>query len=117
MPKLIEIPSFSDERGTLSVIEKVLPFSINRVYYIYNVNDHPRAGHRHHTGEQALICLHGCSNVHVKTESGHQDFELSSPHQCLLLDAKDWHSIQFKVGSILLVLASHHYSPENYIND
>ena len=35
MPKLIHLPTFSDNRGQLTVIEKILPFDIKRVYYIY----------------------------------------------------------------------------------
>lgn len=36
MAYLIELPVFQDYRGNLTVVEKVLPFEIKRVYYIYN---------------------------------------------------------------------------------
>ena len=41
--RIIEIPSFSDSRGDLCVLEKgdVLPFEIKRIFYTYNV---PRPG-------------------------------------------------------------------------
>jgi len=32
MPKLIEIKSFKDERGSLSVLEENIPFDIKRVF-------------------------------------------------------------------------------------
>jgi hypothetical protein len=117
MAKIIEIPSFKDERGTLTVVEKLLPFDIRRVYYIYDVNELPRAGHRHLQAEQALICLSGSCRVHVKLSSSSRDFELSNPHSCLLLAPEDWHSVLFKKNSILLVLASNFYSKEDYICD
>jgi len=117
MAQLLEFPSFKDNRGTLTVIEKALPFSIQRVYYIYDTNELPRAGHRHHEGQQALICLHKSSVVQVKTESFHQDFSLCHPHQCLVLESYEWHSIKFEPGSILLVLASTYYNSDNYIHD
>ena len=117
MPKLLELPSFKDSRGSLTVIEKLLPFSIQRVYYIYDTNTLPRAGHKHQVGQQALICLHGKCVVHVRTENDGQDFLLSSPNQSLLLDSSNWHRIEFEPNAILLVLASHHYSPDNYIHD
>ena len=114
MPQLLEFPLFQDHRGSLTVIEKILPFPIQRVYYIYETNICPRAGHRHLLGQQALICLHGQCRVCVR---GHKDFVLDHPTQGLLLEPIDWHSIQFKPLSILLILASHHYDPGDYVYD
>lgn len=37
MAYLIELRTMHDDRGSLTVIEKVLPFEIKRVYYIRNV--------------------------------------------------------------------------------
>ncbi len=36
MALLIKIPTFSDSRGKLTTIDKILPFDIKRVYYIYD---------------------------------------------------------------------------------
>lgn len=117
MPQLLEFPTFKDDRGSLTVIEKALPFPIERVYYITDTNQHPRAGHGHKVGQQALVCLHGHCSVYVRTETHPQDFLLSTPQQCLLLGPNEWHSIQFEPGSILLVLASSHYNADNYTYD
>ncbi len=114
MPQLLEFPLFQDPRGSLTVVEKILPFSIQRVYYIYETNTHPRAGHRHRVGQQALICLQGKCMVCVRD---YKDFLLNHPTQGLLLEPTDWHSIQFEPLSILLVLASHPYNPDDYIYD
>ena len=35
MAKLVKLPTYNDNRGNLTVIEKILPFEIKRVYYIY----------------------------------------------------------------------------------
>ena len=117
MPRLLELSSFKDARGSLTVIEKILPFQIRRVYYIYDTNTHPRAGHKHREGQQALICLHSQCRVHVRKENSHQDFLLSSPHQGLILDPEDWHTVHFEPHCILLVLASTYYSADNYLYD
>ena len=47
MSKLINIPTFTDKRGALSVIEKIKNFKINRVYYIYNFPKTTRGMHAH----------------------------------------------------------------------
>ncbi len=114
MPQLLKFPSFQDHRGSLTVIEKILPFSIQRVYYLYKTNTNSRAGHCHREAQQALICLHGNCTVYVRS---HDDFLLDCPSQGLLLAPGDWHSIQFEPYSILLVLASHAYNPDDYIYD
>ena len=57
MPKLIEIKSFKDDRGSLTVLEDNIPFDIKRVFYIYDVDNSIRGNHRHHKTIQAAIDL------------------------------------------------------------
>ena len=59
MAELIDLKTYTDRRGNLTVIEKVIPFDIKRIFYIYGVDDSVRGGHRHHKTVQAAICLHG----------------------------------------------------------
>ena len=47
MPKLIQIPSFHEPKGSITVIEKVIPFDIKRVFYIYNFNYEEQIGRAH----------------------------------------------------------------------
>ena len=49
MAKLVKLPTYNDNRGNLTVIEKILPFEIKRVYYIYGVKDNERGFHKHKT--------------------------------------------------------------------
>ena len=62
MAHIIDLPTFEDERGSLTVIEKLLPFDIKRFYCIYDVTDQ-RGGHRHKKTIQALISLGGCCEI------------------------------------------------------
>ena len=39
MAHLISLHTHIDKRGNLTVVEKVLPFDIKRVFYIYGVDD------------------------------------------------------------------------------
>ena len=114
MARLLELSSFADPRGSLTVIEKVLPFAIQRVYYIYNTNQLPRAGHAHLFGDQALVCLHKLCDVTIKTGQTVQTLRLSSPNQCLIIEAREWHELAFEPGASVLVLASTHYNAKNY---
>ena len=63
--RLITIPKVHDERGSLAVIEKtVVPFSIKRVYYLYDVpSDSYRGGHAHKKQESIIIALSGSFTI------------------------------------------------------
>ena len=37
MAYIIKLPTFKDERGSLTVVEKLLPFDIKRFYCVYDV--------------------------------------------------------------------------------
>lgn len=117
MSKIIDIPTHSDERGSLSVIEKFLPFDIKRVYYIYNVPPNVQRGaHAHKKTIQAFVCLQGTCTFMIDNGATKKEIILNNLQQCLILNPEDWHTLSFKTqDSILLVLASELYNKEDYI--
>lgn len=115
MARIIGIPTFNDERGSLSVIENELDFAIQRVFYIYNVSS-PRGGHAHHKTKLALICLAGSCEISIHTSESIHTHTLNSPTQCLILEPSEWHTMQnFTSNALLLALASEPYDPNDYI--
>jgi len=117
MPHIINLPTFSDSRGSLNVVEKLLPFEIKRFYYIYDVTD-KRGGHRHKKTIQALICLGGSCEIYVHDGDMEETILLDSPSKCLILDPKDWHTMdRFTQGSTLLVFSSEYYDKNDYIDE
>jgi hypothetical protein len=42
MSKVIDLKTYTDKRGNLTVIERVIPFDIKRIFYIYGVDDSVR---------------------------------------------------------------------------
>lgn len=116
MPKIINLEKHTDFRGNLVAIDSILPYNIARVYYIYNVNDSIRGGHRHKNTIQALICIKGSCKIYCNNNINESIFELNEPDFCLLLEPEDWHEMyDFSNDSILLVLASLPYNIEDYI--
>lgn len=117
MAYLLKLPTFNDESGTLTVIEDALPFNVKRFYYVYDVHQ-KRGGHRHKKSEQALICLGGACDIYVNNGIEEQLFALSSPEQCLIVKAEDWHTMDnFSKGSALMVFASTCYDVDDYIDE
>lgn len=116
MAKLLNLKTYTDQRGNLTVIEKIIPFEIKRIFYIYGVDNSSRGGHRHHKTIQAAICLKG--SCVIKNHSGNlkQDFRLDSPSKCLIINPEDWHTMDdFTPDAILMVLASEYFDADDYI--
>ena len=79
MAKLIDLTTFTDIRGNLTVIEKVIPFEIKRIFYIYGVDDSVRGGHRHHKTIQAAICIQGSCIIENNNGTVKEEFNLNHP--------------------------------------
>jgi len=119
LAQIINLKSFKDTRGELTVIEKALPFPIKRVYYIYNLNSDGRGFHRHKETVQALICISGSCDVFCQSKKSETNkFELKSPNQCLIIPPQDYHWMtNFSPNTIILVLASKLYDKNDYIDE
>ena len=116
MAHIVDLKTFTDKRGNLTVIEKVLPFQIKRLFYIYGVDDSIRGGHRHHKTIQAAICLQGECKISNNNRVEKEVFHLDKPSKCLILEPEDWHQMfDFSDNAILMVLASEYYSESDYI--
>jgi len=116
MPHLIDLQTHTDKRGNLTVIEKVIPFDIKRIFYIYGVDDSVRGGHRHHKTIQAAICIQGSCIISNNDGKVKQDFTLDKPSKCLILQPEDYHTMHhFSKDAILMVLASENYNYDDYI--
>lgn len=116
MAHIITLNTHSDKRGNLTVIEKDIPFDIKRIFYIYGVDSSMRGGHRHKTTIQAAICIHGSCRVETNDGDKRETFILDHPNKCLILEAKDYHTIHdFTPDAVLLVLASTTFDANDYI--
>lgn len=116
MAQIISLKTFTDKRGNLTVIEKVLPFEIKRIFYIYGVDHSVRGGHRHHKTVQAAICIKGKCIISNNNGKKKETFELDSPDKCLILEPADWHQMHhFTEDAILMVLASEYFDQKDYI--
>ncbi len=113
---MISLPTFSDSRGSLTVLEQTLPFQVVRLFWIYGVHDQVRGGHRHAKTRQALVALKGVVSVYMNDGAAEQTVLLDAPNKCLLVEPKDWHTMTFIDDAILLVASSHIYDSSDYID-
>ena len=116
MAHLIDLKTFTDERGNLTVIEKVVPFEIKRIFYIYGVDKSKRGSHRHNKTIQAAICIRGFCTIYSNDGVKEELFDLDQPNKCLILETRDWHTMyNFSPDAILMVLASEFFDEKDYI--
>ena len=120
--QMLEFQQRGDERGHLVIAEGGIdvPFEIKRVFYIYGSDkDVVRGQHANRKTEFVLINVAGTSKVKVKDGEGNEAiFCLNRPHTGIYLPNMVWKDMYyFSEDSVLLVLASTHYDPEEYIRD
>jgi len=114
MAKILQVPTYKDDRGALTVIDKSLPFEVKRVFYIYDVSS-KRGGHGHIQSKIALVAINGSVDIFVQTPSKNEVYKLTKPDEVLILEPEDWHEMDhFSKGAVLLVLCSHHYDKADY---
>jgi dTDP-4-dehydrorhamnose 3,5-epimerase-like enzyme len=112
----MNLKTFCDKRGNLTVIEKVIPFDIKRIFYIYGVDSSVRGKHRHRKTIQAAICIKGQCTIWNNDSLKKEEFVLDSPDKCLILEPRDWHKMyDFSSDAILMVLASEYFEYNDYI--
>ena len=110
-----------DERGQLVAIEEVkdIPFSVKRVYYMYDTGKGVRRGfHAHKCLKQMLICIHGKCKIFLDDGNETIDILLDKPYEGIYLSNNIWREMyDFSPDAVLLVLASDLYDESDYIRD
>jgi len=118
---LIDLPKINDDRGNLTFIEteRHVPFSIQRVFYLYDVpGGSLRAGHALKSCHQFIIAISGSFDVVLDDGSERQRFHLNRSHYGLYVTPLTWREIDnFSSNSVCLVLASAAYSERDYYRD
>jgi len=121
VPQIIDIPVVHDKRGNLSVIEsgQNIPFSIKRVYYLYDVpGGTKRGGHAHRKLEQLIIATSGSFDVVLHNGKKKESYTLNRSNMGLYIPKMIWREIEnFSSGAVCLVLASEHYDESDYIRN
>ena len=113
---MLNLPTFNDPRGALTVLENALPFQVVRTYWIYGAGGQTRGGHRHSYTRQALVAVSGVVSMYMNDGVTEETIELNHPSQCLLVEPKDWHTMTFNKNAVLLVMSSHPYDRSEYID-
>lgn len=117
----LDFERLGDNRGELIAIEvgddKIIPFEIKRVYYIYaTAPGISRGFHAHRNLKQIAICVSGTCKMVLDNGIVRQETIMSSATRGLVIERMVWREMHdFSPDCVLLVLASEHYEESDYI--
>jgi dTDP-4-dehydrorhamnose 3,5-epimerase-like enzyme len=119
--RIIDLPRIKEPRGNLTFVEngKHIPFSIQRVYYLYDVpGGAARAGHGHRELQQLIIAMSGSFTVILDDGNARKEVALNRSYYGLYIPRMIWREIvDFSSGAVCTVLASTLYEESDYFRD
>ena len=111
--RLLEIESYDDERGGLSVLEEdgLVPFPIKRLYYLYHTKvNQVRGVHAHKKLEQVIIAFAGKFKIILDDGQERKIFILDQPNLGLYVAPGIWREVYpLEENGVCAVLASRKY--------
>ena len=117
----IPLQKHGDDRGSLVALEEEnnIPFSIKRVYYIFDTKEGVRRGfHAHKKLKQVAIAVKGSCRFLLDDGTERIEVVLDNPAPGLLIESCIWREMyDFSSDCVLMVLADSHYDENDYIRD
>ena len=118
---IIHLTRIHNRSGSLTPVTNGIdiPFSIKRIYYLYDMpGGESRGAHGHRDLEQLIIAASGSFEVTLDDGKNKKTVNLARPYMGLHIRPGMWRDLNnFSSGSICLVLASALYDPNDYIRD
>lgn len=118
---VIELPRTQNRAGNITPITngEQIPFSIARVFYIYDIpGGEDRGAHAHKECHQFLVAASGSFEVELDDGIVKRTVTLNRPYFGLHIPPGVWAAEKgFSSGAICLVLTSHKYQEDDYIRN
>lgn len=118
---VLPLARIADTRGSLGFVEAGVhvPFDFKRVYYLYNIPaGSTRGAHGHRALQQLMIPMVGSFDVMLDDGRNRRRVHLNSPDQGLYICPMIWRDLEnFSPDAVCMVIASEHYSEDDYFRD
>ena len=117
--KLVNIPTFTDERGAISVMDKELPFEVKRVFWLHHIAEgKDRGAHALLDSEEIMVAVHGSFVVDLDDTVNKTSILLDNPNKGLMIRPGIWfRTHSYKDDGVSLILASEEYARNKYTYD
>lgn len=116
---LIDVPTFIDDRGAISVMDKELPFEVRRVFWLHHIAEgKDRGAHALLNSSEIMIAIHGTFVVDLDDTQNKKSILLDSPDKGLIIKPGIWfRTHSYKGDGVSLVLAEEEYARDRYTYD
>ena len=116
---LVDIPTFTDERGAISVMDKELPFDVKRVFWLHHIKEgKDRGAHALLDSSEIMIAVHGSFVVDLDDTETKTSIVLDNPSKGLMIRPGIWfRTHSYKNGGVSLILAAEEYTRDKYTYD
>ena len=116
---LIDVPTFTDERGAISVMDKELPFQVKRVFWLHHIKDgKDRGAHALLDSSEIMVAVHGSFIVDLDDTVNKTSVLLSDPSKGLMIRPGIWfRTHSYKEDGVSLILAEEEYARDKYTYD
>jgi hypothetical protein len=119
--QIIQLGKIHNRAGNITVVEKnkLIPFEVNRVFYIYDIPaGESRGAHSHKECHEFIIAASGSFEVSMDDGTLKKTVVLNRPFYGLHVPPGIWaYEFNFSSGAICLVLISELYKASDYIRD
>lgn len=116
---LIDVPTFIDERGAISVLDKELPFQVRRVFWLHHIKEgKDRGAHALLDSSEIMVAVHGSFFVDLDDTVNKISVLLDDPSKGLIIRPGVWfRTHSYKEDGVSLILAEEEYARDKYTYD
>ena len=116
---LVDVPTFTDERGAISVMDKELPFGVKRIFWLHHiVEGKDRGAHALLDSTEIIVAVHGSFVVDLDDAVNKTSVLLDSPDKGLIIRPGVWfRTHSYKEDGVTLVIAEEEYTRDKYTYD
>lgn len=115
----MNVPTFTDERGSISVLDKELPFQVKRVFWLHHIQEgKDRGAHALLDSTEIMVAVHGSFIVDLDDTVNKTSVLLDDPSKGLVIKPGVWfRTHSYKEDGVSLILAEEEYARDKYTYD
>ena len=117
--KKVKIPTHTDPRGNLSVVEMkdLVDWPVKRVYYVTGVTL-DRGGHAVRGEKKIYLCMQGTMTAKIHDGKQWHEIKLAGPDDAIVMEEMCWREFKdFSEGAVLCAISNMNYEKDKYIYD
>ena len=113
---LVDVPTYIDERGAISVLDKKIPFQVKRVFWLHHiVEGMDRGAHALLDSSEIMVAIHGSFVVDLDDTVNKTSILLDNPTKGLIIRPGIWfRTHSYKNDGVSLILAEEEYDLNRY---